>query len=544
MHWLQHETGGLVTLALASIALLLFLIIKVKLQPFVALLICSIVVALVAGLSVDQIVGTVQNSDQIGVVATGFGNIMGSVGVIIGLGSMLGAMLEASGAADALTARLIGFFGEKRAPLAMGLAGLLFGIPVFFDVGVFVLAPLAYVAARRSGRSLLLYCLPMLAGLSITHALIPPHPGPVAAAGLLHVGLGQMLLTGAICGIPAWLAAVGYAWWVGERLFVPIPEDMVDAMEAQRRSVAAARRGNPTPTPVSNDSERDETPGSDSPSAGASSAGAGSGGASSGGLPSASTPSAGAGSGELPSAPDTAGADPSGSGERAAEPVPGFGTVMVIIVTPLILILLATFSSIIIKNPHDHFRAALALVGSPFVALTVALLLAFYLLGIRLGWTRDSISEVTTAGMRPLGMILLVVGAGGVFGAVLSATGVGKALASSMSNAGLPLIVLAYVIAAGLRLAQGSATVAIVAAAAIVEPLVAQGHYSQTHTALIATAIGAGSVIASHVNDGGFWIVSRYFGISVKDTLKTWTVLETILSVVSFGVAALLSVVV
>ena len=460
----------------------------------------------------------------------------------------------------------------------MGLAGLLFGIPVFFDVGVFVLAPLAYVAARRSGRSLLLYCLPMLAGLSITHALIPPHPGPVAAAGLLHVGLGQMLLTGAICGIPAWLAAVGYAWWVGERLFVPLPEDMVDAMEAQRRSVAAARRGNPTPTPVSNDSERDETPGSDSPSAGGyardgsgpspsagdgsvstSSAGAGSGGlpsastpsagTGSGGLPSAptpsaSTPSAGAGSGGLPSAPDPAGADPSRSGVRTAEPVPGFGTVMVIIVTPLILILLATFSSIIIKNPHDHFRAALALVGSPFVALTVALLLAFYLLGIRLGWTRDSISEVTTAGMRPLGMILLVVGAGGVFGAVLSATGVGKALASSMSNAGLPLIVLAYVIAAGLRLAQGSATVAIVAAAAIVEPLVAQGHYSQTHTALIATAIGAGSVIASHVNDGGFWIVSRYFGISVKDTLKTWTVLETILSVVSFGVAALLSVVV
>lgn len=183
-------TPGLLTVAALGILLLLFLIIKVRLQPFVALLGVSIAVGLAAGLSVTELFGTVQKSSLPSLIESGMGGILGHVAIIIGLGTMLGAILEVSGGAEVLSARLLGLFGERRAPLAMGLTGLIFGIPVFFDVGIFVLAPIVYAAAKRSGKSILLYCMPLLAGLSMTHAFLPPHPGPVAAAGLFKVDLG------------------------------------------------------------------------------------------------------------------------------------------------------------------------------------------------------------------------------------------------------------------------------------------------------------------------------------------------------------------
>jgi gluconate:H+ symporter, GntP family len=219
---------------------------------------------------------------------------------------MLGAILEVSGGAEALSARLLGLFGEKRAPLAMGLTGLIFGIPVFFDVGIFVLAPIVYAAAKRSGKSIVLYAMPMLAGLSMTHAFLPPHPGPVAAAGLLHVDLGWVILMGVLVGVPSVLAAWAYAAWIGNRLFVPVPQDMLEAAEEAKEAVAAEQRA-----------------------------------------------------------------------------------------------------------------AVIEFFGHPFVALTIALLLAYYLLGIRRGWSRTSLETVSTASLKPIGNILLAVGAGGVFGAVL-----------------------------------------------------------------------------------------------------------------------------
>jgi GntP family gluconate:H+ symporter len=222
------------------------------------------------------------------------------------------------------------------------------------------------------------------------------------------------------------------------------------------------------------------------------------------------------------------------------EPV-SLGTVLAIIGTPLVLILMATVASVTLTaGPVLSF---FEFVGSPFVALTVALLLAFYVLGIRRGWHQDEIGRVMSAALKPVGMILLVVGAGGFFGAVLQGTGVGAAVAKSLTGAGLPPIALGYLISAGLRIAQGSATVAIIATAGIVGPLVVAGGFSQAQTALLVIAISAGSIMASHVNDGGFWIVSRYFGIPVKETLQTWTVLETILSLAGFVVAAALSLI-
>jgi GntP family gluconate:H+ symporter len=217
---------------------------------------------------------------------------------------------------------------------------------------------------------------------------------------------------------------------------------------------------------------------------------------------------------------------------------PSVGLIAAIIAIPLVLILGATFGTQLLDA--GPLLSVLTFLGTPAVALLIAVLVAFYVLGVRRGSSVQELSVLTGESLRPVGMLLLVVGAGAFFGKVISATGIGTALAETMSAAGLPVIVLAYVISCGLRIAQGSATVAIVTTGGIVAPLVHAGGYSQMAVALIAMAIAAGSIILSHVNDGGFWIISKFFNLSVKQTLQTWTVLETVLSVVSFAVAAAL----
>ncbi|HEY0471900.1 MAG TPA: gluconate:H+ symporter [Kribbella sp.] len=459
IHWLQHDTAGLLLLCVIAIALLLFLIIRVKLEPFISLLATGLFLALVAGLQVRTIVGTALKSSD-SVLEKGFGGILGHIAVIIGLGTVLGALLERSGGADVLSQKLLRIFGPKGTPVAMGLVGLIFGIPVFFDIGIFVLAPLVYVAAKRGGKSLVLYALPVLAGLSMTHAFLPPHPGPTAVAGLLHVDMGWLIIIGLACGLPAF-AVAGVLWpmYIAPRLPVTVPDEFLVAVDEE------------------------------------------------------------------------------GDGEKKAPP--SLGLVMAVILLPLVLILGATFGTLIL-DPQRELLSVLTFLGNPAVALLLAVLLAYFLLGARRGMSAGEFSELSSNSLKPVGMILLVVGAGAFFGAVISATGVGAALAKSLSSAGLPVLLLAYVISCGLRIAQGSATVAIVTTGGIVGPLLTSGSYSQTHLALIAAAICAGSIILSHVNDGGFWIVAKYFNMTVKETLLTWSVLETVLSLVGFGMASLL----
>ncbi|MFD4441888.1 GntP family permease [Nocardia sp. NPDC058519] len=466
--WLRTTTPGLLVLCGLAIAVLLIAIIKVKLEPFVALLLTGLLLALAAGLPISQIVGTPLKAGE-SLLETGFGGILGHIAVIIGLGTVLGAILERSGGADVLTDKLLKVFGEKGAPVAMGLLGLIFGIPVFFDIGIFVLAPLIYVAAKRGGRSLVLYAMPMLAGLSMTHAFLPPHPGPVALGGLLGVSLGWLILMGFVCGIPGFIAA-GIMWgtYIGKRVQVSVPEEFVPL------------------EPDEDDS-----------------------------------------------------AEGSGGTAVVTKAPPSVALIGAIIAIPLVLILGATFGYQLLDKDSALLQV-LTFFGTPAVALLITVLVAFYLLGIRRGSTVQELSTITAESLKPVGMVLLVVGAGAFFGKVISATGIGTALADTMSAAGLPIIVLAYLISCGLRIAQGSATVAIVTTGGIVAPLVAEQGYSQMSIALIAMAIAAGSIILSHVNDGGFWIIAKYFNMTVKQTLQTWTVLETILSVVSFAVAALL----
>ncbi|MBM6403201.1 GntP family permease [Phycicoccus sp. CSK15P-2] len=459
LDWLQTSTPGLLLLCAAAIAVLLVLIITVKLEPFIALLIAGLGLALAAGLSVEEMVGTALSAGD-SVLEKGFGGVLGHIAVIIGLGTVLGSLLERSGGADVLLGKLVDVFGEKRTPIAIGVVGVIFGIPVFFDIGIFVLAPLVYVAAHRGGKSLVLYALPLLAGLSMTHAFLPPHPGPTALGGLLGVDLGWLIIMGFVCGIPAFVAAgLVFPYLVAPRVPVSVPADML---------VGESGREN---------------------------------------------------------------AEEEG---EALAPV-SLGTVLLVILVPLLLILGATFGTMLLEE--SRLLSVLTFVGNPAVALTLAVLLAYWLLGLRRGMSREEIAGFTGASLRPVGMILLVVGAGAFFGKVIATTGVGEALATVLSDAGLPVLLLAYVISCGLRIAQGSATVAIVTTGGIVGPTLA-GDYSQPQLAVIAVAIAAGSIILSHVNDGGFWIISRYFNMTVKETLMTWTVLETVLSVVGFAAAA------
>jgi GntP family gluconate:H+ symporter len=481
----MRSDAVLLSVAAAGIALLLVLVIRVRLEPFVSLLVVSAAVALAGGLSLDKIVPTMEE---------GMGTVLAHVAPIVGLGAMLGKMLELSGGAQQIADRLLRVMGEQRAPLALGMTGLIFGIPVFFDVGVIVLAPVVYAAAIRGGggKSMLYYCLPLAGGLAIVHGLLPPHPGAVAASGLLGVGLGWIILLGATCAVPAWVAGgYFYARWIANRIYVPIPDHVAESF---RDEYEEGQR------PVGEPLEPDL--------------------------------GGGVGTAVL-----------TATRVAPAAPAVGFGTVLAIILLPIGLILLQTFSSIVITDERNGVRRALGFVGAPLIALVVAVLVAFYVLGVRRGWSKEHLVTVAENALKPVGMILLVVGAGGVFGNVLVTSGVGDVLSSSLRGTGLPLIVLAFVIALSLRIAQGSATVAIVATSGIVGPLVEHAALSQPRLALIVVALGAGATAASHINDAGFWLVSRYFGISEKDTLKSWTVMETIMGFTAFGTAATLSLV-
>ena len=380
LDWLQHTTPGLITLAVAGIALLLFLIIKVKLEPFISLIVVGLAVALIGGVSVPDLVGSPLKSGD-SILEKGFAGILGHIAPIIGLGTVLGAIMERSGGADVLASRLLKLFGPRGAPLAMGLTGLIFGIPVFFDIGIFVLAPLVYVAARRGGDSLIRYALPMLAGLSMTHAFLPPHPGPVNAAGLLHVDLGWIILMGFACGIPAWLVAgVWWGGWIGNRVHVDVPETVSDIEGA---------RETPEEEP-----DPDTAPGTG--------------------------PDTDRGGSTVSTVKTTT------AGVRTTPP--SLALIGSLVAVPLVLILGATFGTVALPDGNG-LRLVLTFLGTPTIALTIAVLLSMYLLGTRRGLTATEIGRITGESLKPIGMILLVVGAGAFFGAVLTATGVGKAVA-------------------------------------------------------------------------------------------------------------------
>lgn len=438
----------LIMVALAGIFLLLFLVIRTKLHAFVALLLVSLLVGIAAGMPLNEVITSIQN---------GMGGTLGFVAVVVGLGAMFGKMLEVSGGAERLASTMISKFGEDKAQWALGVTGFIVAIPVFFDVGFIILVPIVYGLARKTGKSLLHYGIPLLAGLAVTHSFIPPTPGPIAVAELVGAELGWVILFGVLAGIPSMiLAGPVFGRFIGKRIHIAIP----DYMEFEEK-------------------EYDKD-------------------------------------------------------------LPSFGMITSLILIPLVLILLNTLSGVLLEEGNT-LREILTFLGHPFVALTIATLLTFYLLGTKRGYSRQEVQDIATKALEPAGIIILVTGAGGVFKQVLIDSGVGDVLGEMMGDSALPPIVLAFLIAAAVRVAQGSATVAMVTAAGLITPLLEMVGMTGPALGLIVIAIASGATVLSHVNDSGFWLVNRYFGMDVKDTLKSWTVMETIIGLTGFVVVLIIS---
>lgn len=442
------DGSTLIIIAVASIFVLLFLVMRTKLHAFVALLLVSLLLGIAAGMPLGDVIQSIQN---------GMGGTLGFVAVVVGLGAMFGKMLEVSGGAERLAATLIAKFGEDKAPWALGVTGFIVAIPVFFDVGFIILVPIVYSLAKKTGKSLLHYGIPLLAGLAVTHSFIPPTPGPIAVAELVGAELGWVILFGVLAGIPSMiLAGPVFGRYIGKRIHLTIP-DYMDIKEQ----------------------EYDK---------------------------------------ELPS----------------------FGMIISLILIPLVLILFNTLSAVVLDE-GNQIREILTFLGHPFVALTIATILTFFFLGTRRGYSRQEVQDIATKALEPAGIIILVTGAGGVFKQVLIDSGVGDVLGQMMGDSALPPIVLAFLIASAVRVAQGSATVSMVTAAGLIAPLLEITGTTGPALGLIVISIAAGATVLSHVNDSGFWLVNRYFGMNVKDTLKSWTVMETIIGLTGFVVVLILS---
>jgi GntP family gluconate:H+ symporter len=445
----------LVLIAVGAIALLLFLILKISLHPFVALLLVSILVALAAGIPATQLAS---------VIEAGMGKTLGHIALIIPLGAMIGRLIEHSGGAAVFADDLIRRFGNQRAPLALTIAGAVIGIPVFFEVGVIMLMPMAYGVARATGKPVVNFALPMCIALLIVHAILPPHPGPVAAASLLGSEVGRILMWGLpICAVTT-ACAYGFSLVILRGRY-----EMTDDIRAEVYG---------------------------------------------------------------PDAPQTE-APVAGAGPNAAPYRPAVATVLALILVPIVLIMLGTLASVAIPA-GSIVRSVFVALGTPFVALLLDVLVCAYVLGIRHGWTRSAVANVIGSAIPGIALVVLVTGAGGAFAQILVSTGIGYAISDLLRSTGLPVLGLAFFLTLILRVAQGPTTVALITTAGLIGPLVAQSGLNANQLALTCVAMGAGGMAGSHVNDAGFWIVTRLVGLNVADGLRSWTILTSCAGAVGF----------
>jgi gluconate:H+ symporter, GntP family len=445
--------AGPALLAAAGIAVaaLIVLIAWVRLNPFLALVGVSLVLALAIGMPPTGIVRAFE---------AGVGNTLGHIALVVGLGTMLGRLMVESGGADSITDRLSALFGPARVDWAMMAVALLVGLPVFFEVGFVLLVPLVAMAAQRTGMPVVRVGLSMAAGLSVVHALVPPHPAALLAVTAYGADLGRTIAYALLIGVPTALVAGP----VFARLIAPY--------------VGAGHMA---------------TAGTD--------------------------------------------ADPAAPRPRSR---PGFGLTVFTLFLPVGLMLLGGAADLI-AAPETAINAALKVAGNSVVALLIATLFSLWSFGIARGFDRETILRFCNDSLAPTASVTLVVGAGAGFGRILLDGGVSDALVGAAEGVALPVLVLGWLVAALLRIATGSATVAMATASGIVAPIAAATAGANLELVVIST--GAGAVIASHVNDGGFWLVKEYFGLSVADTLKTWTVCETVISVMGLALACALSAV-
>lgn len=482
--WAAHDTQVLIV-AILGIALVVVLIIWAKMHAFLALTIASLLVGIFSGIPLADVTKSYE---------TGVGGVLGYVGVLIALGAMLGKLLGDSGGADKIVDTLL--HGSKASlPWKMALIAGIIGIPMFFEVGLVLLVPVVMLAVHRSKGPTMLLAIPALAGLSVLHGFIPPHPGPVAAVGILNADIGITLAFGLIVAVPT-VAICGPLFSHLAARWVPIGP------------------------------------------AGAGLAFVG------GGATEASAESNGAAVTALKPGKHLAGDAvtanvPAGEIATEAKRVPSFGWTLVTVLSPVFLMLLRAAADLWV-DPNSGLYKTLNIIGDPVVALLIAVLLAMVTFGTSVGFTAKVLGKKIGESLLPIVGVMLIVGSGGGFKQVLVDGGTSTAIGKVAVALSLSALVLGWIVAVLIRVATGSATVATVTAAGIVAPLAAG--LPATQLALVVLAVGAGSLFFSHVNDAGFWLVKEYFGLSIWETIKTWSVMETLISVVGLLCVLLLSV--
>jgi GntP family gluconate:H+ symporter len=436
--------------ALGAVVALIVLIARVKWHPFIALVVVSLSIGVAAGMPPLAAVKAFQD---------GVGTTLGFIAVVVGLGTMLGKMMAESGAAARIAITLIDRFGQQRVHWAIMFVGFIVGIPVFFQVGFVLLIPLVFTIARRTGMSLLKIGIPLIAGLSVVHGMLPPHPAAMLAVTAYNADVGRTILYGILVGLPtAALAGPIFATWISPRIVMPADNPMAAQLEG-------------------------------------------------------------------------------GTG-GAEKQMPGFGISLFTVLVPVILIVLASAADVVFEADSPG-RSVLRFIGHPIVALLIALLFSFWSLARTRHFTRTEVMQFCNDCLAPTATILLVIGAGGGFNAVLVQSGVGRAIAGVAIGSHASPLFLAWIVAALIRVATGSATVAMTTAAGIVAPIAIAT--PGTHAELLVLATGAGALMLSHVNDSGFWLIKEFFNMTVPQTLKTWTVMETIIGVAGLGFTLLLS---
>ena len=443
----ELDTTRLVIAAIIGLALLLVLIIKFKVHAMLSILIGAIAIGLIAGMPFEEIVTAVDD---------GIGNTLKGIALLVGLGSMFGAILEASGGAQTLAVTMVKKFGDEKAAWALGITGLVISIPVFFDAGLIILIPLAFSLAKRTKKSSLFYAIPLLAGLAVGHAFIPPTPGPVLVATMLNVELGWVILVGVCCGFFAMIVA-GPVWGAvcGKKFYVPVPDQ------------------------IANQKDIDESK------------------------------------------------------------LPSFASVVTIIMIPLVLIILKSVAGVVpaLAGVAPLFN----FLGQPFAALLIATLAAMFILGTRHGYTMPELEKILTKSLEPTGLILLVTACGGVLRYILQYSGLGEIIGNAVASINLPIVVVAFLVAALVRICVGSATVAMTMAAGIVAAMPEIASLSPMYLACVVAAVAGGATVCSHFTDSGFWLVRSLIGLDEKTTLKTWTIMETLVGGTGFIVALIIS---
>ncbi|WP_068715733.1 gluconate transporter [Vibrio tritonius] len=441
---------SLILTAIGSIALLLFLVMKVRLHAVVSLILVSMIAGLCSGMNPADIANTIQK---------GMGGTLGFVAVVVALGAMFGRVMEETGALDQIAHTLLNKFGSNKAHWAMTLTGFICALPLFFDVAVVLLIGIAFAVVRKGGGSVVKIGIALLAGIATCQAFLIPAPGPILVASQLNADFGYMIVIGLLASIPAMiLGGPIFGSMIAKKVHVELP-----AHEQQDNM------------------------------------------------------------------------------QREGSVIPSFLLSISIVIFPLLLIGLKTIVSRFI-DPHSSLHDWLALIGHPFTAILLACLLAFYALGIKRNIPRERIMDICGSALQPAGVIILVTGAGGVFKQVLIDSGVGAALGNTLAGSGLPIVILAFILAAAVRVIQGSATVAMLTACGLITPMLAPLNLDGAQLAAITIAIGGGAIVLSHVNDSGFWLANRYLGLSEKQTLQTWTVMETIIGTTGAIVAMLVSI--